>query len=155
MYGVLPFREWATVFLPFSPVSARWSPGLWLDLHWFPSSAILSYALLLLLRGLWQTPFWFRPFTIACGTCWKHRKCLNKWIYKVKSRSEIDIAPISCLLFYCFFPSFYLPNRQTGRVSLILSILVDTFSSRLLNPMLLPSGKRNIVVFWSLGEDLY
>ena len=30
---------------------------------------------------------------------------------------------------------------------LILSILVDTFSSRLLNPMLLPSGKRNIVVF--------
>lgn len=30
---------------------------------------------------------------------------------------------------------------------LILSILVDTFSSRILNPMLLPSGKRNIVVF--------
>ena len=29
----------------------------------------------------------------------------------------------------------------------ILSILVDTFSSRILNPMLLPSGKRNIVVF--------
>ena len=33
------------------------------------------------------------------------------------------------------------------RVHLILSILVDTFSSRILNPMLLPSGKRNIVVF--------
>ena len=31
--------------------------------------------------------------------------------------------------------------------ALILSILVDTFSSRILNPMLLPSGKRNIVVF--------
>lgn len=30
---------------------------------------------------------------------------------------------------------------------MILSILVDTFSSRILNPMLLPSGKRNIVVF--------
>ena len=30
---------------------------------------------------------------------------------------------------------------------MILSILVDTFSSRVLNPMLLPSGKRNIVVF--------
>ena len=29
----------------------------------------------------------------------------------------------------------------------ILLILVDTFSSRILNPMLLPSGKRNIVVF--------
>ena len=29
----------------------------------------------------------------------------------------------------------------------ILSILVDTFSTRILNPMLLPSGKRNIVVF--------
>ena len=33
------------------------------------------------------------------------------------------------------------------RLKLILSILVDTFSSRILNPMLLPSGKRNIVVF--------
>lgn len=32
-------------------------------------------------------------------------------------------------------------------VPVILSILVDTFSSRILNPMLLPSGKRNIVVF--------
>ena len=32
-------------------------------------------------------------------------------------------------------------------VVMILSILVDTFSSRILNPMLLPSGKRNIVVF--------
>lgn len=32
-------------------------------------------------------------------------------------------------------------------LNLILSILVDTFSSRILNPMLLPSGKRNIVVF--------
>lgn len=31
--------------------------------------------------------------------------------------------------------------------TVILSILVDTFSSRILNPMLLPSGKRNIVVF--------
>lgn len=31
--------------------------------------------------------------------------------------------------------------------TMILSILVDTFSSRILNPMLLPSGKRNIVVF--------
>ena len=32
-------------------------------------------------------------------------------------------------------------------LKMILSILVDTFSSRILNPMLLPSGKRNIVVF--------
>lgn len=32
-------------------------------------------------------------------------------------------------------------------IGMILSILVDTFSSRVLNPMLLPSGKRNIVVF--------
>ena len=36
---------------------------------------------------------------------------------------------------------------EAGNVELILSILVDTFSSRILNPMLLPSGKRNIVVF--------
>ena len=34
-----------------------------------------------------------------------------------------------------------------AKQKLILSILVDTFSSRILNPMLLPSGKRNIVVF--------
>ena len=47
-----------------------------------------------------------------------------------------------------------LPYFPLG-VFLILSILIDTFSSRILNPMLLPSGKRNIVVFWSLGEDLY
>ena len=32
-------------------------------------------------------------------------------------------------------------------IEVILSILVDTFSSRILNPTLLPSGKRNIVVF--------
>ena len=39
------------------------------------------------------------------------------------------------------------PKTYRGKQSMILSILVDTFSSRILNPMLLPSGKRNIVVF--------
>ena len=43
------------------------------------------------------------------------------------------------------------PNANLADLRLsddmILSILVDTFSSRILNPMLLPSGKRNIVVF--------
>ena len=47
--------------------------------------------------------------------------------------------------------AFHLPlhNRTADRAIqyLILSILVDTFSTRILNPMLLPSGKRNIVVF--------
>ena len=38
-------------------------------------------------------------------------------------------------------------GQRGGAQMLILSILVDTFSSRILNPMLLPSGKRNIVVF--------
>lgn len=40
-------------------------------------------------------------------------------------------------------------EEQTAVIEekMILSILVDTFSSRILNPMLLPSGKRNIVVF--------
>lgn len=38
-------------------------------------------------------------------------------------------------------------GELAGCFRLILSILVDTFSSRILNPMLLPSGKRNIVVF--------
>ncbi len=38
-------------------------------------------------------------------------------------------------------------NKTPPFPDLILSILVDTFSSRILNPMLLPSGKRNIVVF--------
>ena len=38
-------------------------------------------------------------------------------------------------------------GSEEGRYLMILSILVDTFSSRILNPMLLPSGKRNIVVF--------
>lgn len=47
----------------------RWS-WAWLDLHWFPSSATLSYASLLLLRGLWWCLI--PAFTIACGTCWKH-----------------------------------------------------------------------------------
>ena len=37
--------------------------------------------------------------------------------------------------------------RKRVKDQVILSILVDTFSSRILNPMLLPSGKRNIVVF--------
>ena len=38
-------------------------------------------------------------------------------------------------------------ERGNVYFGVILSILVDTFSSRILNPMLLPSGKRNIVVF--------
>ena len=38
-------------------------------------------------------------------------------------------------------------NHSSQVEEVILSILVDTFSSRILNPMLLPSGKRNIVVF--------
>ena len=40
-----------------------------------------------------------------------------------------------------------LSRKLNVSLELILSILVDTFSSRILNPMLLPSGKRNIVVF--------
>lgn len=39
------------------------------------------------------------------------------------------------------------PRNIQEAADLILSILVDTFSTRILNPMLLPSGKRNIVVF--------
>lgn len=37
-------------------------------------------------------------------------------------------------------------------MDVILSILVDTFSSRILNPMLLPSGKRNIVILLSFDH---
>ena len=40
-----------------------------------------------------------------------------------------------------------LPCFLVAMYEMILSILVDTFSSRILNPMLLLSGKRNIVVF--------
>ena len=44
---------------------------------------------------------------------------------------------------------FYVTEEERALIEqkMILSILVDTFSSRILNPMLLPSGKRNIVVF--------
>ena len=57
-----------------------------------------------------------------------------------KDKREISIVRSSAAEYLTFITA-------TGKSDVILSILVDTFSSRILNPMLLPSGKRNIVVF--------
>ncbi|MCX4328535.1 MAG: hypothetical protein OSJ45_14815 [Lachnospiraceae bacterium] len=45
--------------------------------------------------------------------------------------------------------------RQQAKIRLILSRLVDTFSSRILHPMLLLSGNHSIAVVLSWEESLH
>ena len=45
--------------------------------------------------------------------------------------------------------------RQQAKIRLILSRLVDTFSSRILYPMLLLSGNHSIAVVLSWEESLH
>ena len=63
-------------------------------------------------------------------------------IWAESGKSALPICNYSQILY-----QFLTFTQNLKRSQLILSILVDTFSSRILNPMLLPSGKRNIVVF--------